>query len=346
MALQADDIADLVKSVLKDQDRFNWTDLTSDIQEYIALPQILTEERVGFGGGTGFKFRFMNGTSGAARNVGLYSTDNTSVADVFVEGSVPWRHSETSYAWDLHEFDMNMGEEEIFDLITARRFDSMVDLAKLLENDFWSKPSSSSDTTTPFGLGYWIVYNATTGFNGGNPSGFTAGAGGIDSDTYTRWKNFTANYSAVTKSDLIKTLRLAVYKTNFKAPMPSPGNTPEIRRALYTNYDVVAEMESLLEAQNENLGNDLASKDGMVMLRGVPVITVPQLDDTAHDAVFGIDWSQFKPVFLRGWYIKESGAKPSATQHNVVDAHVDLSYNYVAKDRRRLFVVAKSDPFA
>ena len=32
-----------------------------------------------------------------------------------------------------------------------------------------------------FGVLYWLVYNASTGFNGGNPTGFSAGAGNLDS---------------------------------------------------------------------------------------------------------------------------------------------------------------------
>ena len=45
----------------------------------------------------------------------------------------------------------------------------MIALAELVENAGWTKPASSSDETEPYGLTYWIVKNATTGFTGGLP---------------------------------------------------------------------------------------------------------------------------------------------------------------------------------
>jgi hypothetical protein len=215
---------------------------------------LLRNEAIIEGGGYGCEFRFMNGTSGAARNVGLYSVDNVNVADRFVEGNVPWRHTETSYAFDAREPAMNKGREEGFRLIPARIHDAEVDLIKLIESDFWGRPSSSSDTVTPFGLGYWLVYSATEGFNGGNQTGFTSGPGSISASTYTRWQNYTAQYTNITKTDLVRKMRKAAYKTNFMAPRPSPGGTPGSRYGYYTNYDVEEAFAEILEGQNQNLG--------------------------------------------------------------------------------------------
>jgi hypothetical protein len=96
MALQASDIADLVVSTLKELGRLKWTDMTGDLQEYVAMPNILKKERVQFDDGYAIQFNLMTGTSGAAKNVGLFQTDDVNVGDTMITGSIPWRHTTTN----------------------------------------------------------------------------------------------------------------------------------------------------------------------------------------------------------------------------------------------------------
>ena len=117
-------------------------------------------------------------------------------------------------------------------------------------------------------------------------------------------------------------------------------------------------MEDIGEAQNENLGRDLASVeagagadigsvDMQLVFRRHPIIWVPQLDDTsvytaATNPVYAIDHSTFYPVVLKGDYLREGDAEKVPNQHNVFRVFVDLSYNYMCIDRRRnaLFATA------
>jgi hypothetical protein len=212
-----------------------------------------------------------------------------------------------------------------------------------METDFWSKPATSSDTERTFGVQYWIVRSATSnGFNGGNPSGFTSGAAGIDSDTYTRWANWTERYVNITKTDLVAKWRRAATKTHFKSPVPIPSYNTGDRYGYYCNYDVLGTLEELLEAQNDQLGNDIASKDGRTLFRGTPVTYVPKLDDESTDPVYGINWGVFKPVFLTGEYMREDPPKQAPNQHNVFRVHIDLTLNFVCHNRRRLFICDKA----
>lgn len=344
MALQLDGIADLAKAVLDEPHRGEWTNLGTDLQDHPAATMLLREKSVKVSGGTAVKVRFANGTSGAARNVGMYSIDNVNQADRMVEGSVPWRHTETSYTWDLHEFDANMGTFEVYNLIEERIDDGDVDMVKLIESDFWGRPTSSTDTVTPFGLGYWLVYNATEGFNGADQTGFAAGPAGIDSGTYTRWKNYTAQYTNISKTDLVRKMRKAAYKVNFKAPRPSPGGNLNPRFGYYTNYDVEEQFSEILEGQNQNLGFALDPMDGKVVFRSNPVVVVSQLDANADDPVCGIDWDVFQFMVLRGWNMRKS-QRVAPDQHNVVRAWTDLSYNTRCTNRRGLFLIAKGDPW-
>ena len=69
--LQADDIVDLITLTQKDLGKMRWTDLSYDLQEYVALPSLLQKEKVAFGSGYGMQWNVMTGTSGATRDTGL-----------------------------------------------------------------------------------------------------------------------------------------------------------------------------------------------------------------------------------------------------------------------------------
>lgn len=336
MPLQADQIADLVTTTQKDLGKLKWTDIYTPLQEYVALPNILNKEKVSFSSGTGIQWNVMVGNSGAAKNTGLYAEDNTNVADVMKLASIPWRHMQTSYAFEKREISMNRDPARIVELIKTRRVDAMISLAELMENNMWGKPTDSSDTETPYGVDYWLTANATEGFNGGVPTGFTDVAG-LDPATYTNWRNWTAQYSAVTKTDLVRKMRKAAVYTKFMSPVAQPNYNTGDRQAIYTNYDVIGAMEELLEAQNDQLGNDIASKDGLLLFRGNPIKWVPKLDADATDPVIGINWGVFKPVFLAGEYLRESAPKEAANSHNTMEVFVDLTMNMECRDRRRNF---------
>ena len=342
--LQAYDIVDLITITQRDLGRLRWTDLSYDLQEYVALPSILQKEKVTYSSGYGMQWNVMTGTSGATRDVGLYEVDSVNVSDVMTTANIPWRHMTTNYAIERREISMNTGPAQIVDLVKIRRHDAMVDLAKHLETRFWSKPDTSADNLKIYGVPYWIVYNATEGFNGGNPSGFTSGAAGIDSAATPNWSNWSAQYAAVSNVDLIRKWRKAATFTKFMAPQPSPSYGTGARYGYYTNYDVIGPLEEVLESQNDNLGNDIASKDGKLLFRQIPVTWVPFLEDRAGDPIYGINWGQFKPAFLSGEYLREEGPVKASNQHTVFQTHVDLTMNIMCTDRRSNFVLATAEP--
>ena len=44
--LQADDIADLIKTTQRDLGRMKWSDISYTLQEHVALPMLLQREKV------------------------------------------------------------------------------------------------------------------------------------------------------------------------------------------------------------------------------------------------------------------------------------------------------------
>jgi hypothetical protein len=341
-------MADLVAVTLSRFGKLKWTDLTTDIQEYHALPQILQKEKIEFDGGKDIT-RFVQVNRGTTtRPTVLYDTDVMSVNDQASSITVGWRHVTTNMSFDTHEKSINSGDAKLVDLIAMRRHGMMVDLADKMEQYFWTI-LAADDSITPFGLKYWCVTDiggTTTAC--GTTGAFTAGVpwtstspGGL---TDARFRNWACKYVDVSKSDLIAKMRRAYRKCQFKPPVPHKGyDQGASRYVIYTSLPILEALESLGEAQNDNLGRDLASMDGEMVFRGRPIRWVPYLDsDTTICPVYMIDWSKVYPVFLKGWYMNESAPAEVAGSHTVVGVHLDCSYNTLCHDRRGLAVLSKT----
>lgn len=342
MPYQATEIADLVAGTLRELGRMKFQQIAQSLSEYEVFPHWFKKDKVTFDSGVGIQRTLMNRLSGAASHVGLYEVDNVNIADVIDQLNVPWVHATTSWGFEYRETLMNRGEALIFNIVKPRRTDAMISLVEELENKAWASPTSSSDKKVPYGLPYWIVKNSSTGFNGGAPSGWTdvAGVSLTDSPTF---KNYTFQYAAFTKADAIKKLRTAHRACNFKSPLGAESdyrNGATVNRyRLYCNEATYSSVEDIGEAQNENLGRDIASMDGGDMaFRGHPIRYARKLDADTTNPIYGVDHSTFMPVCLKGDYLRESEPKQAPNQHNAFQVFVDITYNYLCVDRRRNFV--------
>jgi hypothetical protein len=362
MSYQGEDYADLVTTTLESLERQTWADIVVDEQFHIAMPYVLSQERTNVISGQGIQFNARFYTNNAAKNVKLGETDEVTEVDTQKTGSVDWRHTTTHWAIEERIISMNRNPARLVSLLETKRVDAMVSLAEVLEENFWTAPTSTSDDTAPHGIPYWIVKDNTTttgAFQGGRASGFTGShPGGLDPDTYSRWKNWSQGYTDINKTDLVRKWRKAAYKCNFTSPVAGPfsnvdsgnaysgnpaGYGGRISNYLYaTVYDVTSVLEESLEAQNDNLGNDVASKDGMTTFRRNPVRAVPYLDNNdTSDPVYGISFKCFHITFLEGEYMRPTKVKPWPGQHRMLAQFIDNSYNFYCNDRRAQFVLYK-----
>lgn len=339
MAVQADNILDLVAGTLPDLGRLKWTDLSTDTQEHVFFRNLMKKERVSFDSGKNIQWNVLVDHNHQAAHVGLYNVDNPAKRDGMKQASVPWRHSKTDWSVDEHEITMNSGASRVFDLLKEQRAMGMVSLAEIIEAAGWGKPADSNDDTTPYGVKMAITANSastTGGFNGGAPTGFSAGYANL---LHSRWKNWNFQYTTVNKADCVAKMREASIKTKFTSPVEMPTyDRSEGRRGVYCNYSRLQAFEALGEAQNENLGRDIASMDGVTTFRRIPIQYVPVLDNDSAGLIYGIDWGSFYIVFMSGWYMKETGPIRSPTQHNVIVTYIDLSWNTRCTNRRGQWV--------
>lgn len=339
-ALTASQLNDLVQTTLKDLGELKFTDISPTLQEYTAQNELLNKNRVTLESGYGIQFNLKVALGGSARNVGLAATDVVDIPDTMSQGSADWRNSTCYYASIGQEMAMNREPRRIVNLMQERRLSSLTDMAELMETNFWGPPVALTDTTTPWGINTWIVKNATQGFNGGVPSGYTT-IGGVNPTTYPNWNNYTDQYANVTSDDFVRRARRAATYTKFKPPVQGiPTYNTGDSYGFYTNYAVVGLLEENLDARNDNLGPDVAKNDGETLFRRAPVKWVPILDRDTTNPFYGLNWGVFKTYILRGWWLKETFVPIYPGQHTISATFIDSTYQWVCKDRRRNFVMA------
>ena len=355
--VQADDIQDLLTLTQENVDKHVWTDLTTDTTEHIALPKLMASERVVESGGRNIGWTLITGTDKTAKAVALFQRDDYARGDHAVKASIPWRHIHSYAMYDEHEVAMNSGADQILDLVELQESLAEIDTHELFEQFFWSKPDTDADEKTVYGVKMYIVKNITGtsdgvtwpdnfgGFNGGDPTGFSSGVGGVKTGDVARWANWSCKYSEVSEMDLLRKLKLAEHKTQFKPPTDIPQNLRSSRgRVYYTELQNIIELERLLATQNDNLGLDLYKYEGQVMFMRKPVVYVPELDNDSDRPFYGINWATLSMHVLNGWWMKRLGPnRLIGTQHNVFVTDHDTTLNLKCTDRRRNFVMSTAN---
>ena len=362
--IQMDDIPDLVHSTLKDLGRPRFQQIAQNMRQYEAVQQWFRKDKVQFEEGIGVRRNLMTRLSRQGRHLGITTTVSADIPQLMDDIQVPWRHYYTPWEFTYDELLANKGKALIYKVIQPRRMDALIGMAEDLEAKAWQSPTLA-DTLSPYGLPYWIVYTASTtgAFVGTYPSGHTTIAGLSLTDS-PNFKNYSHTYTSVTKADLIKKMRKGFRAIRWRSPTTNMDYSKSSYESLrlYTNETTVASLEDVGEAQNENLGRDLAPlaeqgspgaakgtdverANGELLFRRVPVRHVPQMDDTAvftapTNPVYMIDNSTFYPVCMTGDFMREEKPKQLENQPRVFRVDIWLTYNYICHDRRRNAVFA------
>lgn len=367
--MTVEDITDLIASTVKKLPPMQFTQIAQKLTSYHVYPTLFKnrggkEMETRTGSGTCIPFTALVKTAGSAKNVLIYDTDTTNIADGLVEGEVPWRYSTFSYFFNQHEFEQNSGAKQLFNLIKDRREQALLDFADLLEGNYFGKPVDSTDKRTPWGLFYWLVKTTDTssatsncGFKGGAPSGFSD-VGGINPTNYPMWKNYTAPYYSIkdwdnsgttVKGDFINKLKRCIHYTNWISPLGGEelGKSFGKQFKLLTNFSVVSAIEEMLEDKNDlTFGADAGKMYGVTHFRGFPFFAIDTLDGATDDPLYGVNTSTFEMVFEPGFKMRENKPIQAPNQHNVLVTYVDCGYNWVCYDRRRNFVMNKVNTHA
>lgn len=360
---------DLVRSVIHDIREDVYVDVQHSLQQHIALPHLMKQNRRIFESGDQHQFQINTTGVNQARMVQIGESDNPTDSDTLVQALVPMRYADANWTLDQRVVDANSGANRILNLVKHRETNALTSLFTLFETQFWEKPTGTTDVRSLFGVKYWITRNiqgaatlATQGFNGGDPqSQPTTGRASVSTATVPNWVNYTDQYTLATPSDLITKVRLASYKTNFRPPVDYPSlvgdksggdgqsyyGGAQHPYGYYTAYTIVAQLEELLRSRNDNLGTDLAEYDGRVMFQRKPIVPVPYIDanDTAtgtgngNTPFYGFNWDTWKILVQEGWWFRKTRIENHPFRHNEWVRWVDMGCNILCYDLRRNFVL-------
>lgn len=336
------DFADLINLTTPDFNEQRAVDLASELQSYECAGRLFKSDAVVMqDSGHEIDMTAFTTPVDSTEAVGLYHVDNYVQPDMSTRMRVEWRHVRTTAQYDRIAVAMNSGKRQIYNYLNGR--DQMVQLgaAKKFEDYMWGVPDAS-DEVTPDGIFRYIVRNATEGFNGGAPTGFTTVCG-VDPTTNARHRNWTFTYSDVSRADLIYKTRHAMNQCNFRGvqdvmQLRDPfGNANRWR--IYTTETKHLDLEDRQREQNDNLGPDLAKMDGMVLIRGTPVVWVPWLTNNTSDHPFiGVNWGKFKVVALRSEWMRRGESFRADRQSSVWKQVTDYTYNLLTWERSDHFI--------
>lgn len=341
-ALYPDQLDDFVNLTLKKFERNKWVDLSLDLQEFICASRLFRKGKVRSMGGSKFNWKLQVRNTGTARHTEMFDEDVTNIVNLSTQAEVDYTKQTVNFSYDRDEEVFQTTPEEIVNVINMRRHAAYNDYFVLMEEALWSAPASSSlSPRQPYGIPFWIQKNATAGFTGGDPSGFSSGAAGVSTTTYPNWKNYSFPYTAVTRDDFVKKLKKAHTFCMFKAPHSFNELAGGQDYEFFTTYAVLEGLELIVESRNDNLGTDLGTYNGgEIMYRRTPIIWAPYL--TANDTsnpFYGVNWKTMFLATKKGKQgIQWDPAEKAPNQHSVKIVHGDGWSQIACENRRGNFV--------
>ena len=293
------------------------------------------------------------GRTGNARHKHIDENDTTGVKQLVKQILVPWKHAVTSFGYFVQEALVQNGPEGFISVVKNRKTNMWAEFADALETAAWLPPASATDTTSPFGISYWLPLGATAaeGFAGLNPyyqdgNAITSGAGGIaNSDATAHWRSYYAQYTTVDWDDLVEKLDVGFRRSKFQSPatVEDGASGPLSMFSMHTGNNVLKALTSMLLMADDKVGYDLGKYHGAVVFNRIPIKYCDILDSDhadhvaavlGTDTVFGVNWNLFESVVLKGDNFRQTAPAPDKDNHNFIKSFVDLTYNYVCRNRR------------
>lgn len=331
--------------------------MTLKHQSYEVLNQWFKRDKVQLDGGDRVTRYISLRDAGNAQHVRMYDVDTPNVANVDEVIRVEWTHAQVSFSYSVKELAMNKGNRSrIYSLLKQRRANAFREFADLLEEAAWQTPASASDDRSPQGIPGWIVQadSTTTGSFTGFYGDYTTAddsalaytsVGNINTSATVnpRWANYYADHGNKLDHTLLKKLRRAFRQTKFQSPMFAkqaidPKSSFSNFR-LYTNSEVLDEIEEIALKSDDRVGSDLGKYAGSTIFKGIPFKYVDVLDDElsfvrGKNPIYGVNHNHFYPVCLDGEKFRINPPMSKIGQHNVLTVYVDLSYQYICDNRR------------
>lgn len=346
MALGIEELDDFVASYLQKYPMGKWQDISMPLQEYHFASRLFDRMEKAEMTTSMCKWKIETGYADNFQVVGLYHRDSSNRVNVLDEGSMKWAMTTTNYHYDIDEEVFKQGADEIVDYIGLKEKGLMKSFfAGMEDHMFGAGPTSPTQKPfPPSSLLWWITANATEGFNGAEPTGFTD-VGGIDTDDYPNWKNRTGAYAQFTHEDAVAKIIRAMDKCEFNPPVATNDIVSQSRPnwELLTTYSRIEEGRELLRTGNDNIKMDLATYANSVVIRGVPMVNVPawthsgSVNARTDGVILGVNWKTFKWYYQSGRSQRKRKPFQHSEMSNVRLRCMDDSGQIVCFNRRGNF---------
>ena len=360
MAISIEQIDDFVNSIhqkFAGEDMLAAQDLSLPLQEYKYASRLFSGNLKKDTMSTSqCKWKVKVATNDNFQTVGLYHRDSSTRVNTLDEGELKWALTTNNYHYDIDEEIFRTGGRQIYDYIEDMERDLMTSFYTGME-DLIFGPGPTGPTQSPFtvaSLLWWITStndsvsenNAPEGFNGVEPVGWANnGVGGISCSQYPQWRNRTFPYTTVSRSDFVDKVINSMDLCQFTPPVQRPDIVDQKRSdwELLTTHSVLASGRRLLQLGNDNIGDDLAARSGIVFVRGVPMTWVPAWTNSASvnartdGIILGVNWASFKAYYAAGRQMRKRKAFQHPDMSNVRVRCMDDSVQMVCFNRRANF---------
>jgi len=335
--LTIEQMLDLAAGTTERFGKGRFTQIWQNIVKFEVLPRLLKKDKIVFDGGDFVRFNLMTTVDDNARMVGLGDVDNPNIPAAMTHGRADWRFTTWHWAWERREALFQRGAHKIWDVIKVRKAIGMGSLAKLMEEQFFGTPTSSTNTLDVLGIFHWVpkATALTEGFNGGIPSGFTDVAG-LDPTTIN-YSAYNAGYTDISDADLLEKVRTSYYSTDFESPIDGGdyrnGRGQTMRH--YTNKTVHQKLTAIARGQNDNLAGELFAYRNGVTFNGNAVQRIAQLDADTSNPWLCLNFDTIDLAVLDGDYMTETPAMRVPGVHNMIAGYGDITWCLYCRDRRR-----------
>lgn len=284
--------------------------------------------------------------------VGMFFVqDVTNLYDTDHKVTTAWKHYTNNCSWDEAQLSVNKGNRvKEYDYLKSQKMAMWRKVFDDLQEQWWSAPTTSSDTNKIFSPPCWLT-NGSDGDTGGfgATSGYyldgnTFNPGGIDAAAYSKWASYYADHNGNVNETLLDMLCDACLETDFEAPLPTGVKIEDVqenvpsRVQFYTTKNVIKQIEKIARNSDDRIGYDLGKYRGKTTYKGIQFNYVKLLDTASAylwgtDPIYAVNYDVLYPVILDDWYFKtKTGVHPFS--HNAFTEFVDLYWAVHCTDRR------------
>ncbi len=365
MAVLPGDIADVVTSYLASVDSQKYDDVVRDRQfstfarDFVHNPVVKqkTEKAVTY------RVEFMNTGYSNTRAKFIDSSDAPNRGPVSSYGTQSMTFQDTHMIVNKLEPSFTGGSDDevvnYLDMHLANMYDRWFEFN---DNKLFTLIAAPNDNPPLFNtVPYYVVPYTTSsafGFNGGNPSGYSA-VDAIDRSTAANagHRNGTGEFTVVDALDFCRIAAEAFQKCNFQ-PYHSvkkdraSENVPEQRFKFYSDYTLFQEYQDISVVSNDNPGTDHGKyrggkKGGENMFMSANWSWVPaRLENGVEVATigtryfYGLDLSTWTMRKYGDWFMKfEKNAIRLEDSHNMLVSWMDSGFQLHCRNGRSNFVL-------